>query len=397
MRPHLRSLFLSAAAVAGAMVLTIPTAASSVSRPPTGPPSPPALSADSGHNLYDVGMISADDAWSVGSRTEGSATLTWVRHWNGTAWKQAPSPSPGSQENLLRSVATISASDVWAVGGQENIGDSDERPLVEHWDGTSWSVVDQPADSGRAYGVSASGPDDVWVVGDRYQNPIAEHWDGTTWADTTLELPPATPPYQVTLMLPYDVVALSRHNAWLIDIYDEQNGSGGYKREILAEHWDGTAWRFVFVPRGAAWTYLFEIRATSAHDVWAVGATEFRERAFIAHYDGNTWTSTTQTLYDGQSALLTGVSAIAPDDVWAVGYHGNNKHGIDRYHPFAERWDGSQWTVDESVDPHADTASLAAVGAAATDDVFAVGNLVNNDKTRALIEHWDGTRWQRVR
>ena len=390
---HLRALRASVIAVVGATALTIPTAASSVSSPPAAPPSPPALSADSGHTLNDVSMLSADDAWAVGSRTAGSVTLTWVRHWDGAAWKQVPSPSPGSQENLLRSVATISPTDVWAVGGQRDVGDSDERPLVEHWDGTSWSIVDQPADKGRAYSVGASGPDDVWVVGDL---PISEHWDGTTWTDTTLELPEVTPPYRVTLMLPYDVVALSAHNAWLIGIYDAQNGTGGYERKILAEHWDGTAWHVVSVPQGTTWVYPFEIRASSAHDIWAVGATEFRERAFIAHYDGHAWTSTTQSLYEGQSALLTGVSAIAPDDVWAVGYHGNNKHGIDKYYPFAEHWDGSQWTVDESVDPHADTAYLSAVGASATDDVFAVGDLVNKGKTRALVERWNGTAWQRM-
>lgn len=391
-RLHLR-LLCTGFAVFGVTALAVPTAVS-VGNLPATVPAPPTLAADQEHSLTDVNMLSADDGWAVGSRTQGSTTLSWVRHWNGGKWKQVPSPNPGNQQNLLRSVATVSPTDVWAVGAQKNVGDPDERPLVEHSDGTSWSVVDQPA-TGRAYGVSASGPHDVWLVGNT--TPVAEHWDGTSWSDTTLETPPATPPYQVTPMMAYDVVALSPHNAWLIGIYDEQNGSGGYKRDILGEHWDGTAWHFVAVPRGAAWTYPFQIRATSAHDVWAVGATEFREQAFIAHYDGKSWSSTTQSLYPGQSTLLRGVAPIAPDDVWAVGYHGNNKHGINKYFPFAEHWDGSQWTVDESVDPHADTAYLSAASGVDTDDVFAVGNLVNNGKTRALLERWDGSTWQRMR
>ena len=61
--------------------------------------------------------------------------------------------------------------------------------LIEHWDGSAWSVVPPADDPGSVEdvlaGVSEDGTNDVWafgyhVVGSRYKT-LAEHWDGSSW------------------------------------------------------------------------------------------------------------------------------------------------------------------------------------------------------------------------
>ena len=52
-------------------------------------------------------------------------------HWDGTAWRQVPSPANG----ILTGVAVVSPSSVWAVGFWTASGDA----VIEHWDGTAWA------------------------------------------------------------------------------------------------------------------------------------------------------------------------------------------------------------------------------------------------------------------
>jgi hypothetical protein len=74
-----------------------------------------------------VAATSATNAWAVG--TLGGGAL--MAHWNGTAWKQQPSPGPGQYPgfNLLDGVAATSATNVWAVGSYSNGGTSQTLAL----------------------------------------------------------------------------------------------------------------------------------------------------------------------------------------------------------------------------------------------------------------------------
>src|SRR2546422_9965724 len=54
-------------------------------------------------------------------------------------WSVVPSPN-GSSSSGLSGVAVVSASDIWAVGSSGNQM-SGAQTLIEHWNGSSWSVV----------------------------------------------------------------------------------------------------------------------------------------------------------------------------------------------------------------------------------------------------------------
>src|SRR2546430_10535908 len=90
--------------------------------------------------------------------------------------------------NLLQGVATVSPTDIWAVGYYQSRSSMNDMTLVEHWDGTQWSIVPSPApgQASALYGVTAISTDNVWAVGEYFNGTedqtLIEHWDGTQWS-----------------------------------------------------------------------------------------------------------------------------------------------------------------------------------------------------------------------
>jgi hypothetical protein len=113
---------------------------------------------------------------------------TLIEHFNGTKWSVVPSPNPGKLRNILYGVAAISDSDVWAVGEAQNTTGS-WQTLAERWDGSSWSVVpavNQGLNGNQFYAVKAIASDNVYAVGQQASTgfpnkALIEHWDGTAW------------------------------------------------------------------------------------------------------------------------------------------------------------------------------------------------------------------------
>src|SRR5262245_27260489 len=83
-------------------------------------PGPQPASPGPGNNeLNAVTIFSPCDVWAVGSEggTSGQAAEpSLVEHWDGSAWTVVPSPNPGTGFNELLSVRGVSAHDIWAVG-----------------------------------------------------------------------------------------------------------------------------------------------------------------------------------------------------------------------------------------------------------------------------------------
>jgi hypothetical protein len=57
--------------------------------------------------------------------------------WNGTAWKQVPSPSPRASAGLS-GVAVTSADNAWAVGYTSDRHHGSFQTLILRWNGTTW-------------------------------------------------------------------------------------------------------------------------------------------------------------------------------------------------------------------------------------------------------------------
>src|SRR5262249_53649888 len=145
------------------------------------------------NNLLAGSAASSKDVWAVGffQAASGSPRLTLAEHWNGHKWRVVPSPSPGGADNILLAVAAVSARDVWAVGSFVVSGFGPSQTLIEHWNGTSWSVVPSPnasTQNNELNGVTAVSGTDVWAVGDFLPSAsgatqtLIEHWNGTSWS-----------------------------------------------------------------------------------------------------------------------------------------------------------------------------------------------------------------------
>jgi len=117
------------------------------------------------NSLQAVAGVSASSAWAVGDEFTGGVLQPLIEHWNGTAWKSVHTPTPSlSVPAELTGVTAISARDAWAVGYYGNPGSL--HTLLEHWNGTAWRRVPSPSPGTEAVlrGV-ASSRTSTWAVG----------------------------------------------------------------------------------------------------------------------------------------------------------------------------------------------------------------------------------------
>jgi hypothetical protein len=70
---------------------------------------------------------------------------TLVEHWNGSTWTVSASPNASAGPNQLNGVACASAMRCVAIGQDRPLpGSSNVRTLVAEWHGASWSIVASP-------------------------------------------------------------------------------------------------------------------------------------------------------------------------------------------------------------------------------------------------------------
>jgi hypothetical protein len=119
--------------------------------------------------LVGVAATSTTNAWAVGRTChdcggESEFNDPLIVHWNGTTWKQQPSPNPSGGS----SVAATSATNAWAVGS-----------VIVHWNGTTWKQQPSPMPAGLN-AVAATSATNAWAVGltgggTLHQNTLALH------------------------------------------------------------------------------------------------------------------------------------------------------------------------------------------------------------------------------
>lgn len=329
-----------------------------------------------GNRLHAVAVVSANDVWAVGFSPHPSGTPLYIRqtlieHWNGSNWSVVASPNPaGKTFVVLNGVDAISASDIWAVGHSGDPSSIPLQTLTMHWDGTRWSIIPSPSpgtyNGNELYAVAAVSSNDVWAVGWYQSGPTGQeggaltmHWDGSTW--TVVPNPSRWALYGVT--------AISSNDVWAVG-----------EQSIL--HWNGTSWSNVSFPPppGDSYQIFKAISATSANDIWAVGYSQwsyfygYRYAPLTYHWDGSRW-----NWVPNAGALdenLFGVTAIAPNDVWVVGDNGQTQH-----------WNGADWSRVAAPYPGLG-GRFNGVAAASTSDVWAVGSFSDGNQWLTWTERY---------
>ncbi len=229
----------------------------------------PSPDAGNGDNLLDgIWALSQNNVWVVGTYVDVSknANLTLIEHWNGKKWSIVPSPNTRETINVLNAVEAVSKNDIWAVGAVETPA---YMTLVEHWDGTQWSIVSSPnVNNGNnsLQGLTVIATNNIWAAGFYYDNnsntdkTLVEHWNGTQWSIVS------SPNVGSDFSQLYGVAAISANNIWSVGVDTHVPPTF-----TLTEHWNGTKWSIVSSPNVSAdYNGLSAVIAVSGNP-WAVG------------------------------------------------------------------------------------------------------------------------------
>ncbi|HEX9987286.1 MAG TPA: S-layer homology domain-containing protein [Chloroflexia bacterium] len=294
----------------------------------------------------------------MGAHSGNGATQPLVEHWQGSAWSIVETPV--FYQAQLWGVTGIAADDVWAVGDYDN--ETTYQPLILHWDGSVWSQIASPAPGtfGTLRGIAANSASDVWAVGtyfdsDRGDQALITHWDGQDWS--LIPSPNASTGQGILT----SVAAISTSDVWAVGY------SGNSTRRVFILHWDGTGWNVVPGPNTSDDYVLTSISALSAADIWAVG--DGPDGGFALHWNGTQWNDV--AIPDTLRGSFSHVAAVSPTELWVVGSSGIFP-GIKT---LILLWDGTGWSQAVSPKPSDEINRLEGVAAVAGSPghIWAVG------------------------
>jgi hypothetical protein len=330
---------------------------------------------DNGTNtdMYDLTASSSNNVWAVGATSAGGDyhTRPIAEQWSGSSWRVTTLPLPGSSiYGVLASVATTGPDDVWVGGAYYDDNGGNAQTLLEHWDGTSWSILNVPAIASFLYigRLVALSPTDLWVFSGMFEgSSLAAHWDDVSW--TVVPGPPGDPGYGG---------AAPDHSGGVMAVGDDNSIDAGNPTAV-AVRWNSSGYHSLTMPVTRV-TVLTSVTMINANDGWAVGQdTDHVNHSTVAmHWNGATWQripipDTPTGLYD--------VSGAVSNDVWAV-----SPGGFDH-------WDGTQWSAQGD---GVASAIFENVEAVSPDDVWATGVRYSSGARYPIALHWDGLSWTQV-
>jgi len=266
-------------------------------------------------------------------------------------------------------ITALSAHDAWAVGSYAPEGGPGARPIVERWNGRSWSAVTLPKryrTNAQLTAIAASSPTNVWVFGfSRDSNGLnpqtfALRWNGSWSARGDWH----------TSNVVNSATVLNSGNVWIF----------------------GTDWTLHY--NGTAWTtrkLSFSIAQASAinrNDIWAVGASNSDLSPVLARLHNGRWqlqyipvTSSNTT-----RAALLGVLARSDTNIWVVGA----TSASSGFHPLALHLLNGKWTFHTPSGIQA----LSSVAPDGAGGLWATTASSQFDGSR--LEHYSGGHWHAV-
>ena len=313
----------------------------------------------------------------------------------GSIFQVVPTPNGNQFNSSIFAASASSANDIWAVGDS-----------TMHFNGTKWTAFPAPLIRGdltaNLQGVVNISPTLAWAVGNVTlgANPgqIIERWNGTKWS---LFPNPAFPPNSQADL--FAITSSSANDIWAVGNL-VQDVLGGALSFNLFEHWDGKAWTPTLINTNA-FEALTGVSADATNDAWAVGwvapLTDGSNATLAIHWNGTNWIAavTPPNLGEGPNQL-NAVAALAPDNAWAVGFSTPGLAGQSATLTLILHWDGTSWAVVPSpnVGPNSTSQSNRLLGLTANsaNDIWAFGSYFAADGSghqRTLLLHYDGASW----
>ncbi len=308
------------------------------------------------------------------------------------SWTVQATPNPGGTHgSQLGSVSCSSATACTAVGAYANASGVTE-PLALRWNGTKWTVEATPNPSGtrdlHLSGVSCISATACTAVGDyvtasQGQLTLAERWNGAKW---TVE---ATPNPSGTHYVLLNSVSCTSATACTATGYFFNVES---QPVTVVERWNGTQWTVQSTPYPVSYG-LEDVSCTSATVCTAVGHKFDASNVQVTlaeRWNGAKWTVEATPNPSGTRDLhLSGVSCISATACTAVGDFYNVESELVTV---AERWNGTQWTIQTTQNP-GPANELYSVSCTSATACTAVGYGSASTREGNLAEQWNGTAW----
>lgn len=318
--------------------------------------------------------------------TDSSVVVPLIESWDGTTWSVVPSPDVGGNGGILTGVSCFTSDQCVAVGHADGGG----IPIVETWDGSNWSITPTPASvSGVLTGVSCDGPSDCvavgWGGGQTYSQTLIEAWDGSSWSVVPSPSVPGSGGPNNYL----SGVSCTDGGNECMAVGDYANGDSDH---TLIESWDGATWSIVPSPSPVApkssnpYDTLLGVSCIDANDCVAAG--DYALNTLVESWNGVVWSivpSPTPSISNRPfySSQLFGVSCSGPNSCAAVGTE-RKKHTSSAL-TLVEAWNGTSWSVIPSPDPGASYSQL--FGVSCVDYCYAGGTFVlASGFTSSLVE-----------
>jgi len=315
-----------------------------------------------------------------------------VEQWNGNGWSMVASPNPPGQTPVyLNAIACPTSATCIAVGDYHDPhgGGTWERTFAERWDIRHWSISPTPNPPGipfaRLNGIACSSSTSCYAVGEHSSHSgaksLIEHWNGTGWSIDPTPNPPGNT--AVTLNA---VACPIPSTCYAVGKYSTSTWS-----RTFVELRTGTYWSIVPSPNPPGshdLAVLTSVACPTSNACFAVGLYTSRDGngTVIERWNGVNW-STMPTPISPNVGLLLGVACSSTTQCFAVGY--------DTVHIFKtviERWNGTTWSVIASPSRTGITTwgVLVAVACPSNTTCHAVGIGSPGDP---FAQHWNGKHW----
>lgn len=168
------------------------------------------------------------------------------------------------------------------------------------------------------------------------------------------------------------VIALGENDAW---VFGGSNPGG--PSTPVAVHWNGADWKQYPLP-SVARGFISDASAVSAHDIWAVSY----YGGYALNWDGGKWRMARRW-----PGLLSGVTAITPDDVWVFGTDPGGTAGSGTW-----RYNGRSWRK-----VNGPASRIYRASAVSQRDIWAIASQVRDGRVSDQILHYGQRRWHVIR
>jgi hypothetical protein len=184
-----------------------------------------------GGALHAVSCASSASCVAIGGSGLGSYSASWNASTGKWTSMKFPSPSSGLD---LTSISCQASNWCMAVGSDGSTAPG--KPVVEFWNGSSWSVqsTDSTVPSTGLSSVSCVSTNDCMAIGSQPGQGLAEHYDGNGWTATALPSTPASALASVSCTKASGALTNCQAVGWC------QTSTGW--REPMEDAWNGTTW-----------------------------------------------------------------------------------------------------------------------------------------------------------